>query len=86
MARDARRSVELREWRRNLTAMWIAQTLSNIGFSFTSPFLPLYLRQLGLQDQNEMVWWAGLMNAGSTLAMAVTAPLRQAERRMAAGR
>ena len=75
MARDVRRSTEMREWRRNLTAMWIAQTLSIIGFSFTSPFLPLFLRELGLRDQNEIVWWAGLMNAASALVMAVTAPL-----------
>jgi DHA1 family multidrug resistance protein-like MFS transporter len=70
-----RRSGELREWRRNLWAMWIAQTLSIVGFSFTTPFTPLFLRELGIERQSDLLLWSGAMNAGSALVMAVTAPL-----------
>ena len=69
------RSAELREWRRNLYAMWIAQTLSIVGFSFTSPFIPLYLRDLGVTDTRDVIWWAGVMNTGSAIIMALSAPL-----------
>ena len=69
------RSAELREWRRNLYAMWVAQILSIVGFSFTSPFIPLYLRDLGVTDTRDVIWWAGVMNTGSAIIMALSAPL-----------
>lgn len=75
MAEETRPSAELREWRRNLYTMWVAQTLSIVGFSFTAPFLPLFLRDLGLTTTNEVIWWSGLMNVGSGVIMAVSAPL-----------
>ena len=75
MAAETRPSAELRVWRRNLYTMWVAQTLSIVGFSFTAPFLPLFLRQLGLTTTEEVIWWSGLMNVGSGLVMAVSAPL-----------
>lgn len=70
-----RRGGELREWRRNLWAMWIAQTLSIVGFSFTTPFTPLFLRELGIEKQSHLILWSGSMNAGSALMLAITAPL-----------
>ena len=70
-----RRASELREWRRNLWAMWVAQTLSIVGFSFTTPFTPLFLRELGIENQSDIILWSGAMNAGSAIVMAVTAPL-----------
>ncbi len=69
------RSAELHEWRRNLYAMWVAQILSIVGFSFTSPFIPLYLRDLGVTDTRDVIWWAGVMNTGSAIIMALSAPL-----------
>ena len=69
------KSAELREWRRNLYTMWVAQTLSIVGFSFTSPFIPLYLRDLGVTDTRDVIWWAGVMNTGSAIIMALSAPV-----------
>jgi DHA1 family multidrug resistance protein-like MFS transporter len=70
-----RRGSELREWQRNLWTMWIAQTLSIVGFSFTTPFTPLFLRELGIEKQSDLILWSGAMNAGSAIMLAVTAPL-----------
>lgn len=75
MVDGAGRGRDLREWRRNLWAMWIAQTLSIVGFSFTTPFTPLFLRELGIEKQADLILWSGAMNAGSAIVMAVTAPL-----------
>ncbi len=75
MTAETTRSAELREWRRNLWTMWIAQMLSIIGFSFTTPFLPLYLRDLGLTSIEQVIWWSGVLNGGSALVMALAAPI-----------
>ena len=75
MADVGRRGSEPRDWRRNLWVMWIAQTISIVGFSFTTPFTPLFLRDLGIQRQEDLILWSGAMNAGSAIVMAITAPL-----------
>ena len=75
MAGARQRGNDLRDWRRNLWVMWIAQTISIVGFSFTTPFTPLFLRELGIQRQEDLILWSGAMNAGSAIVMAITAPL-----------
>ena len=32
-------------WKRNLAVMWIAQCITVMGFSFTFPFVPLFIQQ-----------------------------------------
>lgn len=75
MVGAARRGSDLSDWRRNLWVMWVAQTISIVGFSFTTPFTPLYLRELGIQRHEDILLWSGAMNAGSAIVMALTAPL-----------
>lgn len=35
-------------WKRNLVVLTIVQFLSTAGFSLVYPFLPLYVRELGI--------------------------------------
>jgi len=37
-------------WRRTLWAVWLAHLLAAVGFSFVMPFLPLFVRDLGVAD------------------------------------
>ncbi len=62
-------------WRRNLYALWIAQTLTIIGFSLRAPFLPFYIKDLGAESFASQALWAGVINAGGAAVMAVSAPL-----------
>lgn len=62
-------------WRRTLYAMWIAQTLTIIGFSMRAPFLPFYIADLGVTTFEQQAIWAGAVNAAGALVMAITAPL-----------
>lgn len=62
-------------WRRNLYALWVAQTLTIVGFSLRTPFLPFYLKELGAETFASQALWAGLVNAGGALVMTVSAPL-----------
>lgn len=61
-------------WRRNLYALWIAQTLAIMGFSLRVPFLPFYLEDLGTTSVEAQVLWSGAINAGGALVMALSAP------------
>ncbi|MCS7256720.1 MAG: MFS transporter, partial [Thermomicrobium sp.] len=62
-------------WQRTLAALWLAQTLTIIGFSLRTPFLPFFVAELGARDLQSQVLWAGAINAGGAAVMAITAPL-----------
>ena len=62
-------------WRRNLYAIWAAQTLAIVGFSLRVPFLPFYLADLGVETRDGQALWAGLINAGGAGVMAIAAPI-----------
>jgi MFS transporter, DHA1 family, multidrug resistance protein len=55
--------------------MFVAQLLSIIGFAFTLPFLPFYIRDLGITEERLIPIWAGTMEASSGLVMAFFSPL-----------
>lgn len=62
-------------WRRTLYALWLAQTLTIVGFSLRTPFLPFFIADLGARSLETQALWAGIINAGGAAVMAVTAPL-----------
>ena len=47
-------------WRRNQFAVTAASFVGFTGFTLVMPFLPLYIRQLGVQDDGEVALWTGL--------------------------
>jgi MFS family permease len=63
------------DWRRNLAALWFAQFTAIFGFSFAFPFLPVYLRQLGVHDTGQLALWTGVAGGASGAALAVMSPL-----------
>ncbi len=62
-------------WRRTLYALWIAQILALIAFSMRIPFLPYYLGDLGLTDENDKLWWATAITAAGAVCMTISAPI-----------
>lgn len=62
-------------WRRNLAALWFAQLTAIFGFSFAFPFLPLYLRELGLHSGSQLALWTGLTGGAAGFAQAVASPI-----------
>jgi DHA1 family multidrug resistance protein-like MFS transporter len=47
-------------WRRNQFAVTAASFVGFTGFTLVMPFLPLYIRELGVQDDAEVAFWTGL--------------------------
>lgn len=62
-------------WQRNLAALWIAQTLSMVAFSFVFPFIPLYIQTLGVSSVDQAAQWAGAIAASAAVSMAVAQPI-----------
>ena len=45
--------------------MWVAQSWSTMGFAFVLPFMPLYVRELGITAEANVAWWAGLASSAT---------------------
>lgn len=61
-------------WKRNLAVLTIAQFISMVGMTAAIPFLPLYVRELGVTNPEEAKVWSGLVMAATTFAGALFAP------------
>jgi len=55
--------------------MFTAQLLSIVGFAFFLPFIPFYIRELGITDERLVPVWAGILAAAASLVMTVFSPL-----------
>lgn len=65
----------MNRWKSTLLASWLAQICSIMGFSAVQPFLPYYVRELGVTDDKAVLIWAGWLSSGAGLTMALLAPL-----------
>lgn len=62
-------------WRKTFYASWVAQVISVTGFTFVLPFLPLYIRTLGVESEADVARWAGIIGAATGATMTVSAPI-----------
>jgi DHA1 family multidrug resistance protein-like MFS transporter len=62
-------------WRRNQYAVLVSVFISFMGFSFVIPFMPLYIRELGVTDVNQAAFLAGIAFGVAPLFSGLLAPL-----------
>ncbi|MGU7770435.1 MFS transporter [Burkholderia sp. MR1-5-21] len=64
-----------RHWRPNLAVCVFGSFTTLVSLSMLLPFLPLYVRQLGVDSQAAVIQWSGVAFSATFLGTAVTAPL-----------
>ena len=62
-------------WRRNLLAIGFAELVAIIGFTFVIPLLPLYVQELGVQGEQEVRIWSGVVFSAHAVTMAIFGPI-----------
>jgi DHA1 family multidrug resistance protein-like MFS transporter len=62
------------QWRRNRLALNIAAAMVWAGFTFVMPFLPLYVKEMGVRGDADIASWSGLLLTISPLLAALLAP------------
>jgi DHA1 family multidrug resistance protein-like MFS transporter len=65
----------LEPWQRAQYLVILTVALAHIGFDITQPFIPLYVRYLGVTDLAEAAFWSGLIVGISPLVGALIGPL-----------
>ena len=63
------------DWRRNVWALTLTVFVSFVGFQFFSPFLPLYIRELGVTDPAKIALWAGAQAAVTPAMSGILSPV-----------
>lgn len=54
-------------WKKNLYSIWFAQFLTMVGMNLVIPFLPFYIRELGITNEQAVTRWSGIVFAGPFL-------------------
>jgi DHA1 family multidrug resistance protein-like MFS transporter len=62
-------------WGRSLTFLFIAQFLSIAGFAFALPFIPYFIREIGVTDEHMVPVWAGILAASTSFVMTIFSPI-----------
>ncbi len=62
-------------WRRTMWAVWFAHLLAAAGFSFVMPFLPFFVRELGVSDEGMVGFWAGVAMFAAGLSLTIFQPI-----------
>ncbi|MCI0706336.1 MAG: MFS transporter, partial [Ignavibacteriae bacterium] len=62
-------------WRKNLYIIWASQFIAMMGMSLVVPFLPFYIRELGIQSNDEIARWSGLVFAGPFFVSFFSTPI-----------
>jgi DHA1 family multidrug resistance protein-like MFS transporter len=62
-------------WVRTVMILWLAQVATELGFGFSLPFGPLYIRELGVDDLTTVGIWAGVMAAAFSVSAGAMGPV-----------
>jgi DHA1 family multidrug resistance protein-like MFS transporter len=67
--------VQLVPWKKTLYIVWLTQFIAITGGGLVFPFLPLYIRELGVEDTSDQAIYAGLSNMAFGVAMFIFSPI-----------
>ncbi len=64
----------LPQWRKNLYILFGVQLLTTAGFSLVFPFLPLYIREIGVATRGSLEFWSGMVFSTQAFTMMIASP------------
>jgi DHA1 family multidrug resistance protein-like MFS transporter len=63
------------QWRKNQFAITISAALIFFGYTLVMPFLPTFVRELGITSKAGVAFWSGLLLSSSPLVSALCGPI-----------
>ena len=62
-------------WRRNLFAIAVAQFIALGGGNLVFPFMPFYVKDLGIKDPGQIALWSGLLGTATGAMLFIFSPI-----------
>jgi DHA1 family multidrug resistance protein-like MFS transporter len=63
------------QWRRNLYVLVLVQLLATAGFSLVFPFLPLFVKEVGIATRGSVEFWAAMAFSAQAFTMMIASPI-----------
>lgn len=67
--------MNLETWQKNLYAVWVAQFLALMGANLVFPFIPFFVKDLGIESDSDAALWTGISAAATGVMLFVSSPL-----------
>jgi MFS transporter, DHA1 family, multidrug resistance protein len=68
-------SSSVEAWKRNLYSLWAVEFLAVLGMALVLPFLPFYVRELGVRELEDVKRWSGFIYAAPFSLAIFSGPL-----------
>src|SRR5947209_20215957 len=62
-------------WRTSLYVTCFAQATAMLAFGFVLPFLPLFLKEIGVTPESAVVFWSGALVTSTGVSLAIFSPI-----------
>jgi len=62
-------------WKKNLYVVFFAEMIVVTGIAFVIPFLPFYVKELGITNTEQAARWSGWLMGAPALAMIIVSPI-----------
>lgn len=62
-------------WKKNLYVVFFAEMIGITGIAFVIPFLPFYVKELGITNTEQAARWSGWLMGAPSLVMVIISPL-----------
>jgi len=62
-------------WKKTFYAAMVAQIFSIMGFMFIIPFLPFYIRELGVTEESAVEKWSGIIGGAAAVTLIIFSPI-----------
>lgn len=66
---------KLEQWQTNLYTLWVTQVFSMMGYSFGTPFIPFFFKELGYTDPVKLNYYIAMSTISLGITLAAAAPL-----------
>lgn len=63
-----------RTWKLNLAFVWIGVFVGLVGAGFVFPFIPFYIKELGVTGESRVAFYTSLTASVTGLSLTLTAP------------
>ena len=63
------------KWKKNLYIVFFAEMIAITGMAFVIPFLPFYIKELGISDIKQIANWSGILIGAPSLIMVIVSPI-----------
>ena len=65
----------MEKWKKNLYVVFFAEIIAITDIAFVVPFLPFYVKELGIANANLVAQWSGWLMGAPALGMVIVSPL-----------